>query len=300
MTRGKGLTPPARLCHSPFMRYRRAPLSAPPSELNQGSIPAVAMVLPTPVKPWQRFLLPPLPTGPVLLGAPQHYPHKVARASRFRLSRQVSGLPRPTCSATTSPTRWLGGTGASRRFALLPWLALLACAQPLQAALPPGWTDADIGSPALAGAASFTAGLWSLSGGGADICTYDQLHFASKLVTGDGLLVARVESLQNAPAAQAGVMFRNDLSAGSLEVAVLVSANSGVSFQWRSSPAVSCSYQVVLDVPSLGAPIWLSLARSWALLTASSILRHDRSWLNLAVSISAEAWDLFTPCWASR
>ncbi|MGA2862971.1 MAG: lamin tail domain-containing protein [Verrucomicrobiota bacterium] len=171
-------------------------------------------------------------------------------------------MPRPSCSATTSPTRRARGPGASRRFALLPWLALLACAQPLQAALPPGWTDADIASPALAGAASFTAGLWTLSGGGTDICTYDQLHFASKLVTGDGLLVARVESLQNAPAAQAGVMFRNDLSAGALEVAVLVTASSGVSFQWRGSPGVTCSYQVVLGVPNLGAPIWLSLARS--------------------------------------
>jgi hypothetical protein len=34
------------------------------------------------------------------------------------------------------------------------------------AALPSGWTDVDIGSPGMAGSASYSAGNWTVSGGG--------------------------------------------------------------------------------------------------------------------------------------
>ncbi len=132
----------------------------------------------------------------------------------------------------------------------------------LRAALPPGWSDADLNSPALPGSAAFTNGLWTLSGSGTDICSSDQCHFAFSLVTGDCTLVARVETVQNVPGAQAGIMYRNDTSSKALEVDVLVTAGSGITFQWRSTPASACSYQVALGVSNLGAPVWLSLVRS--------------------------------------
>ncbi|MGD0814928.1 MAG: hypothetical protein ABSA83_15085 [Verrucomicrobiota bacterium] len=37
------------------------------------------------------------------------------------------------------------------------------------AALPPGWSNEDIGSPGLAGSATYTNGLWTVTGGGTDI-----------------------------------------------------------------------------------------------------------------------------------
>src|SRR5581483_1133040 len=55
------------------------------------------------------------------------------------------------------------------------------------AALAPGWLDADLGSPALAGSASYTNGIWSISAGGTDICSSDQLHFAWKPLSGDAV-----------------------------------------------------------------------------------------------------------------
>ncbi len=148
----------------------------------------------------------------------------------------------------------------------LTWVPVLACllapGASLLGAVPPGWTDADINSPGMYGAASFTNGLWTLSGGGADICTFDQMHFAFKSETGDSRLLARVESVQNVPGAQAGIMYRNDLSAWGLEVSVLATAGSGVSFQWRNTVGVSCTYQVVAGAANLGVPVWLSLVRS--------------------------------------
>jgi hypothetical protein len=145
----------------------------------------------------------------------------------------------------------------------LPLLLLVASATPrVHAALAPGWTERDIGAPALLGSADYSNGTWTVSGGGTDICAYDQLHFAWKPIGGDAVISAEVISVQNAPSAQAGVMFRNDTTAGGIEAAVLATAASGVTFQWRASPASGCSYQIVIGVPGLGAPVWVRLARS--------------------------------------
>ena len=132
----------------------------------------------------------------------------------------------------------------------------------LKAALPPGWNDADIGSPVLPGSASVTNGLWTLSGSGADICNSNQFQFAFSPVTGDGTVVAEIESIQSVPGAQAGVLCRNDTSSGSLEVAVLVTAGGGTIFQWRSAAGAACSYQVLLGVTNPSPPMWVSLVRS--------------------------------------
>jgi hypothetical protein len=50
----------------------------------------------------------------------------------------------------------------------LPWV-VLPLAKPALAALPAGWSDSDIGSPGLAGAAGATNGNWTVTGGGSDI-----------------------------------------------------------------------------------------------------------------------------------
>src|SRR5947209_17736437 len=66
--------------------------------------------------------------------------------------------------------------------------------------LPAGWTDQNIGSPALAGSASFNAstGVWTQSGGGADIFNRsDQFNFASEHFTGSAVAIADVKSLAN-------------------------------------------------------------------------------------------------------
>src|SRR5262245_50961185 len=108
------------------------------------------------------------------------------------------------------------------------------------AALPPGWSDADIGSPAIAGSANYNNGLWTIAGGGSDIWNAaDQFNLASTTLNGDGTLIAHVTSLQNTDPgsgwSKAGVMFRNDSSAGSANVTVVATAGNGVSFQWRSA-----------------------------------------------------------------
>ena len=145
--------------------------------------------------------------------------------------------------------------------ALLAILVLWKSAPPCVAALPPGWTDADIGSPALAGSTFCSNGTWTISASGTDICSYDQLHFAWMPIIGDGVVSAKVTNIQTA-SGQAGIMFRNDTTTGSLEAAVLATTNNGITFQWRSTPGSGCSYQVALGVGTIGVPVSLRLVRS--------------------------------------
>lgn len=131
-------------------------------------------------------------------------------------------------------------------------------------ALPPGWTDADIGSPGLAGSASYSAGAWTVTGSGSDIWNAaDQFNFASTAFAADGVLIGQVTSLQNSDPgsgwSKAGLMFRNDSTAGSVNVALVATASQGVSFQWRSAANGQCSFG---GAAGISAPVWLQLVRS--------------------------------------
>ena len=155
-----------------------------------------------------------------------------------------------------------------RWLALLCALGFLGGISPAWAALPSGWSDEDIGSPALAGAASYTNGIWTVSGGGADIGnTNDQFNFCSNSLSGDGAIMARVLAQTGADAlAQAGVMIRNDDSAASAHAAVLITPGSGVIFRYRPMAAGTTSQTVISNVT---ASVWLRLSRSNGTFTAA-------------------------------
>jgi hypothetical protein len=142
-------------------------------------------------------------------------------------------------------------------------LSLLAGSpQLLEAGLPSGWLDADVGSPGLTGSANFANGTWTITGGGKDLCASDQSHFVWKPLSGDAVITAQVLNIANAPAGQAGLVLRNDLTSGTPAVSVLATTNSGLIFQWRGSSSASCSYQVSVGFQSLGVPVWVRLVRS--------------------------------------
>ena len=152
-------------------------------------------------------------------------------------------------------------TNYSRLGQVLTTVLLLVAAGAAWGQLPPGWTDADLGAPPLAGSSLWSNGTWTISASGADICGNDQLHFAWMPMIGDGVIAAKVTSIQTA-SGQAGLTFRNDTTTGSLEAAVLATASNGITFQWRSTPGQGCSYQIALGVASINLPVSLQLRRS--------------------------------------
>ncbi len=163
-------------------------------------------------------------------------------------------------------------------------------------ALPAGWADADIGATTPAGSATFVpspsgggiggegSGVYTLSGGGADIFNAaDQFNFASQPASGDQTLVARVTAQTGANAwSKAGVMFRDMLpstagggaggegtSAGAMFVDMIASPGEGVSIQWRSSTGGQCALYNVTSVaaPTASNPVWVMLVKNGSLYT---------------------------------
>ena len=123
------------------------------------------------------------------------------------------------------------------------------------------WQEADIGSVGLAGGSALSGTNFTLLGSGADIWgTADAFHFVYQTNSGDGTMTARVTSQTVAdPWSKAGVMVRENSSAGAREAFVCVTPGNGVSFQNRPSTGGS-TYST--GISGFAAPYWLRLTRS--------------------------------------
>jgi len=132
--------------------------------------------------------------------------------------------------------------------------------------LPAPWHSADIGSPALAGSAGATNGIFTLTGSGGDIWnTSDQFQFTYTTLAGNGSIIARVVDVQNTdPWAKAGVMFRNTLDADSINALMAITPSNGATFQYRSTLNGSSSYS---SVGGYTAPYWVRLTRNGSTFT---------------------------------
>ena len=108
-------------------------------------------------------------------------------------------------------------------------------------------------------------GTYTMTASGADIWAVngveaDEFHFAYKMLTGAGSIIAKVESVDNTNVwAKAGVMIRETLDPDSAHAMMIVTPGSGVSFQRR--PGTS---QTSLDTTtaSITAPYWVKLERN--------------------------------------
>ncbi len=163
--------------------------------------------------------------------------------------------------------------------------------------LPSGWTDVDIGSPGVAGSASYSSGVFTISGSGADIFgTSDQFNYAY-LSAGTNLsVVTRVASINAANAwAKSGAMIRASTAANSAYFGIYVTPGNGVSVQCRTATAASA-----VDLgrfTGVTAPYWVKAVRSgssfkgyysangntWTLLASTNITMANTVDAGLAV-----------------
>src|SRR5579871_4397397 len=154
----------------------------------------------------------------------------------------------------------LGDNTTIIRNAALPLCELLESRTFLSSVVPAGRTDMDVGSPPKAGSANYVAatGAWTVAGSGRDIWnTADQFNFASENFSGDGTLIAKVNSVTNTSSwAKSGLMFRASSAAGAQFADVVITPKQGVSFQWRAKANSTCAMTVMAGQ---AAPKWIEL-----------------------------------------
>jgi hypothetical protein len=144
---------------------------------------------------------------------------------------------------------------------------------------PRDWTDEDVAELSIwfrgyAGSVgSFVegpVGTYTMTGSGEDIWDigpgageyHDEFHFAYKMLTGQGSIIAKVESVQNTNGwAKAGVMIRETLGGGSRHAFACVTPANGVAFQSRLDPGAASDN---LNVTGFTAPYWVKLTRDIA------------------------------------
>ncbi|MFC1792090.1 LamG-like jellyroll fold domain-containing protein [Planctomycetota bacterium] len=166
---------------------------------------------------------------------------------------------------------------------------------------PRDWTEEGVtelslwfrGYPASVG--SFVegpAGTYTITGSGTDIWgNADEFHFAYKILTGVGSIVAKVESVDNTNNwAKAGVMIRETLDPGSVHATMVVTPAQGISFQRRTSTDNTSSDTTTGEIV---APYWVKIERDFAgNFTASSSTNGSTwemqgTWENIQMGSSA-------------
>jgi VCBS repeat-containing protein len=128
--------------------------------------------------------------------------------------------------------------------------------------LPPGWSDADVGSVGTAGSASYANGTFTVKASGKWIYDVaDGMHFVYQAVSGDRTIVARVVSAQGSTYPQAGVMIRETLGANSAHAYAAYEPYPGPSvyFWSRASTGGTTAWQ---GGAVNGLPYWVKLVRS--------------------------------------
>ncbi len=109
----------------------------------------------------------------------------------------------------------------------------------------------------------------------------DQFRFAYKSLSGDGSIVAQVDSVANTDVwAKAGVMIRETLEPGSAHAMAVVTPASGVAFQRRPEANAASASTGVAD---LAAPYWVKLTRTGNTFVAQ-ISEDGESWMDIAVT----------------
>jgi regulation of enolase protein 1 (concanavalin A-like superfamily) len=140
------------------------------------------------------------------------------------------------------------------------------------ASLPTNWTSDDIGAPNVSGnAGRFTevdnTTTWTINGGGMDIgSTGDQMNFTRIPKSGDFTITAKIVSVQGEnPNAKAGIMVRENNTAGSRHFSLLVNASQNVVCQVRTTAGGTA---VNVSPANIKVPCWLRITRTNNVFTA--------------------------------
>jgi hypothetical protein len=124
------------------------------------------------------------------------------------------------------------------------------------------WLTQDIGAVEVAGGANaYSSDSFVVAGAGADIWgTADAFRYVYQPLTGNGSIIAHIASQQDtASYAKAGLMMRQDLTAGSVYAMLAVTPANGAAFQYRYTSGASSASS---SLGNILVPYWVKLSRS--------------------------------------
>ena len=150
----------------------------------------------------------------------------------------------------------------------------------LRGALPPGWTNRDVGVVAAAGSAALDGSTFIVRGSGADIwAAADEFHFVSTVVSGDFEVTGRVAAIENVNRwTKAGLMIRESLSAGSRHASIFLTPTTERPVAFQRRPTTNGS-SVHTAGPFRPAPGWVMLRRTGNLVAAFYRTSADTPWV---------------------
>ena len=134
-------------------------------------------------------------------------------------------------------------------------------------------------------------GTYTMTGSGADIWAVngveaDEFHFAYKMLSGTGSIVAKVNSVQNTNNwAKAGVMIREMLTPESAHAMTVITPAQGVSFQRRPSTAGT---SVDDTIGGVTAPQWVKIERGLSGNFTASYSANGTTWQPIGTAQSIQ------------
>jgi len=171
--------------------------------------------------------------------------------------------------------------------------------------VPSPWVALDLGPVGVVGNESYTNGVFTVSGAGADIDNnqsynvgvLDTCRFVYATNSGNCAIVARVASVQNIdPESKGGVMIRSGLNYDAANVVIGMTPGIGVVMSYRSTN--SANGTLVNNVTNLTAPGWVALVQtgtsfsgyysadgnSWTLVGTTTVSMTGTEYLGLTVT----------------
>jgi len=148
--------------------------------------------------------------------------------------------------------------------------------------LPTGWSSADVGAVGVPGSATYSGGVYTVSGSGATIGgTLDAFQFASISKSGDCTITARVVSQTNTSQyARAGVMIRDASGANAMFADAILTPSNGTYLQSRLTTGATA---VTTSTGAGAAPYWVRVTRVGNVFTAyKSTTGASGSWVQMS------------------